>query len=98
MKRRVLVTGASGFIGSYIVEHFLKETDWDLVLIDNLSYATDVDGVIAKLNKFKNGFERGHRRKGTPTAPKEGDTHKPIDAFSLTATIRPGCPWFYGVD
>lgn len=30
---RVLLTGASGFIGSHILEHFLVNTDWDIVCI-----------------------------------------------------------------
>ena len=38
---KVVVTGAAGFIGSHMVEHFLKTTDWDLILIDRLSYAAN---------------------------------------------------------
>ena len=38
---RVLITGAAGFIGSHLVEHCLKNTDWELVLIDKLAYASN---------------------------------------------------------
>jgi dTDP-glucose 4,6-dehydratase len=37
---RVLITGGMGFIGAHLVEHFLKNTDWNLVLMDRLSYSS----------------------------------------------------------
>lgn len=37
---KVLITGGCGFIGSHFVEHFLKETDWDIVVWDKLTYAS----------------------------------------------------------
>jgi len=42
MSKRVLLTGAAGFIGHHAVEHFLKNTDWQIVVLDSLSYAGDV--------------------------------------------------------
>ena len=35
MTRRVLVTGAGGFIGSHFVAHLLVNTDWQIVTIDS---------------------------------------------------------------
>jgi nucleoside-diphosphate-sugar epimerase len=29
---RVLVTGASGFIGAHVVKYFLEKTDWSLIV------------------------------------------------------------------
>lgn len=46
---KVLLTGGAGFIGSHTVEHILKNTDWEIVVLDRLSYAgnlnflTDID-------------------------------------------------------
>jgi dTDP-glucose 4,6-dehydratase len=40
IKERILITGGAGFIGSHIVEHIYKHTDWDIVIIDKLSYAS----------------------------------------------------------
>jgi len=42
---KIIVTGGCGFIGHHFVEHVHKNTDWDIIIIDKLSYAS-------------NGFER----------------------------------------
>jgi dTDP-glucose 4,6-dehydratase len=39
--RRVLVTGGSGFIGHHVIDYLMAETDWDVVVLDSLSYAGD---------------------------------------------------------
>lgn len=36
----ILITGGAGFIGSYLIEHIHKTTDWSIICIDKLSYAT----------------------------------------------------------
>jgi len=37
---RALVTGGCGFLGHHLVEHLIKNTDWDVVVIDALTYAS----------------------------------------------------------
>jgi len=37
---KVLITGGCGFVGHHFVEHFLKYTDWDIYIIDKLSYSS----------------------------------------------------------
>jgi dTDP-glucose 4,6-dehydratase len=37
---RILITGGCGFLGSHLVEHFLKTTTAELVVLDKLSYAS----------------------------------------------------------
>jgi dTDP-glucose 4,6-dehydratase len=39
-KTKLVITGGAGFIGHHIVEHFLKETDWDIIVLDKLNYAS----------------------------------------------------------
>ncbi len=38
--RTIVLTGAAGFVGSHVVEHFLKNTDWNIVVLDKLTYAS----------------------------------------------------------
>ena len=39
--KRVCITGGCGFIGSHFVDYVFKNTDWDIVVLDRLSYASD---------------------------------------------------------
>ncbi len=34
--KKILVTGACGFVGTHLVEHILKNTDWDITVLDRL--------------------------------------------------------------
>jgi dTDP-glucose 4,6-dehydratase len=38
---RILITGGCGFLGSHLVEHFLKTTEHELVVLDALTYASN---------------------------------------------------------
>ena len=42
---KIIITGGCGFIGHHFVEHVFKNTDWEIIIFDKLSYAS-------------NGFER----------------------------------------
>ena len=44
-KKKIIITGGCGFIGHHFVEHIYINTDWEIIIIDKLSYAS-------------NGFER----------------------------------------
>lgn len=37
---RILITGGCGFLGHHLIEHFLKTTEAELVVLDKLSYAS----------------------------------------------------------
>ena len=41
MGAKLLCTGGCGFIGHHIIEHVLKNTDWNVVCIDRLDYASE---------------------------------------------------------
>lgn len=38
---RILVTGLCGFIGHHFCEHLIKNTDWEIIGIDKLTYASN---------------------------------------------------------
>lgn len=38
---RVLITGSAGFVASHMVEHFLENTDWDIVGLDSFRHRGD---------------------------------------------------------
>lgn len=40
MTTTVLITGGCGFIGHHVVEHIFRKTDWDIIVIDKLTYAS----------------------------------------------------------
>ena len=40
-KVRCLLTGGTGFAGHHFVEAILKDTDWEIVILDGLNYAGD---------------------------------------------------------
>jgi len=42
-KKRILVTGACGFIGSHFVQLVLERTDWEVIALVGLKYASDVN-------------------------------------------------------
>ena len=49
MSKRLLITGGCGFIGHHLIEGVLKTTDWEIIILDALTYAgslnrlTDID-------------------------------------------------------
>lgn len=37
--KRLLITGAAGFVGSHVVKYFINHTDWDIVCLIRLNHA-----------------------------------------------------------
>ncbi len=44
-KKRMLLTGAAGFVGHHILDYFLQNTDWDFVLLDRLDLSGNLDRI-----------------------------------------------------
>ena len=50
--KKVILTGANGFVGHHILEHLIKETDWEIYCLDKLSYASSGHDRIRDINVF----------------------------------------------
>lgn len=46
MAIKCLITGGAGFIGHHMIEHFLANTDWEVVILDKLTYAGDLNRIV----------------------------------------------------
>lgn len=40
MNKNILITGGCGFIGHHLIEHLLIHTNWNIIIIDKLTYAS----------------------------------------------------------
>ena len=40
MPKNILITGGCGFIGHHFVEHIFASTDWNIIVLDKLTYAS----------------------------------------------------------
>ena len=39
--KKIIVTGGCGFIGHHLVQHLLINTNWKIIVIDKLNYASN---------------------------------------------------------
>ena len=54
---KILVTGGAGFIGSAVIRHILSDTDYQVVNLDSLTYAGNLDSIPPTLLSAKYAFE-----------------------------------------
>jgi dTDP-glucose 4,6-dehydratase len=52
MSKTLLVTGGCGFIGHHVVEHYIKNTDYNIVVLDKLTYASNGFDRLRDINVF----------------------------------------------
>ncbi|MFH1181017.1 MAG: GDP-mannose 4,6-dehydratase [bacterium] len=45
MPKKILITGAAGFVGHHCVDHLLKNTDFNIVVLDSLNYAGEMNRI-----------------------------------------------------
>lgn len=44
--KKILITGGAGFIGHHFVEHILKNTDWNIIILDRLDCSGNLNRLI----------------------------------------------------
>jgi dTDP-glucose 4,6-dehydratase len=55
---QLLVTGGSGFIGSAVIRLCIAETDWSILNVDKLTYAANLESLVAVSDDPRYAFER----------------------------------------
>jgi len=52
MGHKIIVTGGCGFIGHHFIEHLIKNTDWNIIIFDKLTYASNGYDRLRDINVF----------------------------------------------
>lgn len=54
MSKKILITGAAGFLGSHFLEEVLVHTDWEIIALCRMTFVGDLNRIIDSLHVQKN--------------------------------------------
>ena len=57
MYKKLLITGGAGFIGSAVIRHIIKNTNYSLVNVDKLTYTGNLDS-LNSVKRIRDIFEK----------------------------------------
>ncbi len=58
MSKKILITGGAGFIGHQVIKKILQNTDWELFVIDRLSYAGNLNRINDVVEEVGDGAKK----------------------------------------
>jgi len=58
VSKKILITGGAGFIGHQVIKKILQNTDWELFVIDRLSYAGNLNRINDVVEEVGDGAEK----------------------------------------
>ncbi|MDB4665632.1 dTDP-glucose 4,6-dehydratase [bacterium] len=55
---KIIITGGAGFIGSAVIRHIITNTDWNVINLDKLTYAGNLESLQEVSNSKRYAFEK----------------------------------------
>lgn len=52
--KTIIITGGAGFIGSHFIEHLLLNTNWNIIVLDKLTYASNGFSRLREIGAYDN--------------------------------------------
>ena len=92
MKERMLITGGCGFIGSHFTDFQMGYVDMEVIVVDKLTYASNIDYLPGNAKLIKKDIN-------DLTYDDVGGTSGPIDGSSIaTSSVSNDEPMLCGAD
>ena len=86
--KRVLLTGASGFVGSHILRHLLINTDWDIVCPVTFRHKGLQDRICVSVQGLDEDFKRTKIVRCDLTSPISSLTSREFGKIDFVQHLR----------